>query len=233
MTFGAVFSRAMRPPFGPNTGGGGGAWWNLFGAIPLANCVAAYQPKGAANLAASYINLTGNATYNCAPVEVAPAWDVASGWKFTIAAIPNRTSLTTGVTAGSNYSAVVRFSNSTDTSANQAVFGNVTTNANFFLLLRTTPKHRHANGVNLVTTASAWPASGVFGLTPGAGYRDGLSDGTFVYSWTGTAVPMFIGCYSNAGSVTAPFTGYIQAFAVYNSDQAANMAALYIAMAAL
>jgi hypothetical protein len=55
-------------------------WW-LSGGIAAANCIAAYQPKGAASLAASYDNLTGNATYDAA-LGVAPTWDVVSGWKF-------------------------------------------------------------------------------------------------------------------------------------------------------
>ncbi len=40
-------------------------WWDNNGAI--SGCVAAYQPKGAADLAASYVNLANSGTYNAAP----------------------------------------------------------------------------------------------------------------------------------------------------------------------
>ncbi len=56
------------------------AWW-LSGGISAANCIAAYQPKGAADLAASYVNLANPGTYNAAP-GVAPTWAAADGWTF-------------------------------------------------------------------------------------------------------------------------------------------------------
>ena len=54
-----TFSPPFRKPFSnPFPTAAAGAWWNLFGAIPLANCVAAIRSRrAAANLAASYINL--------------------------------------------------------------------------------------------------------------------------------------------------------------------------------
>ena len=55
-------------------------WW-LSGGISAANCIAAYQPKGAADLAASYVNLANPGTYNAAP-GVAPTWAAADGWTF-------------------------------------------------------------------------------------------------------------------------------------------------------
>lgn len=56
------------------------SWW-LSGGIAASACVAAYQPKGAASLAASYTNLANPGTYNAAP-GVAPTWDAVSGWIF-------------------------------------------------------------------------------------------------------------------------------------------------------
>jgi hypothetical protein len=54
-------------------------WW-LAGGIHPSQVVAAYQPKGAASLAASYINLANPGT-NDAQVGVAPTLD-SSGWVF-------------------------------------------------------------------------------------------------------------------------------------------------------
>jgi len=56
-------------------------WW-LSGGIPAANCIAAFQPKGAASLAASYVNLaSGGATWDAAPGD-APGFNTATGWDF-------------------------------------------------------------------------------------------------------------------------------------------------------
>ena len=55
-------------------------WW-LAGGIHPSQVVAAYQPKGAASLAASYVNLANPGT-NDAQVGVAPGLD-SSGWVFT------------------------------------------------------------------------------------------------------------------------------------------------------
>ena len=63
------------------------------GTIPLANVLFAYQPKGAASLAASYSNLANPGTNDAAP-GVAPTFNATTGWTF------NGTTqyLTTGVT---------------------------------------------------------------------------------------------------------------------------------------
>lgn len=52
-------------------------WWEVAGKT----CVAAYQPKGAASLAASYGNLANPGTYTLGPGD-APTFDTALGWTF-------------------------------------------------------------------------------------------------------------------------------------------------------
>jgi len=108
MTFSPVFSRPFPPTFDRRNAAG--AWWNLFGAIPNANVVAAYQPKDAANLAASYVNLVTPGTYDAAP-GTAPTWDATSGWIFN----GSTQYLTTGITPviDQSYSAIVRFTDAT------------------------------------------------------------------------------------------------------------------------
>ena len=66
-------------------------------------CIAAYQPKGAADLAASYVNLITPGTYNAAP-GTAPTFDAATGWTFN----GSTQYLTTGVVPASGYSMLVR-----------------------------------------------------------------------------------------------------------------------------
>ena len=51
-------------------------WWDLGGTIT--SCVAAYQPKGAADLAASYVNLANPGTYDLAP-DGSPSFNTNDG----------------------------------------------------------------------------------------------------------------------------------------------------------
>ena len=52
-------------------------WWAVAGKT----CVAAYQPKGAADLAASYVNLANPGTYDAVP-DSSFSFDVSIGWIF-------------------------------------------------------------------------------------------------------------------------------------------------------
>lgn len=56
-----------------------GGWW-LAGGIPAANCVAAYQAKGAASYAASKVNLANPGTYTISQIYGSEGWDVNIGW---------------------------------------------------------------------------------------------------------------------------------------------------------
>jgi len=77
-------------------------WWTVAGKT----CVAAYQPKGAASLAASYINLANPGTNNAAP-GTAPDWDSTNGWKFN----GSDDYLTTGLGPRATWSVLLQFSN--------------------------------------------------------------------------------------------------------------------------
>ena len=70
------FGRILRPIFDPGLAVAP-PWWQVAGKT----CVAAYQPKGAASLAASYVNLANPGTYDAAP-GAAPTWASATGWTF-------------------------------------------------------------------------------------------------------------------------------------------------------
>ena len=58
---------------------GGGNWWEVSGKT----CLTAYQPKGAADYAASKINLATPGTYNAADGTTYPTWSSGNGWSFT------------------------------------------------------------------------------------------------------------------------------------------------------
>ncbi len=81
--------------------------WYLAGGIPAENCLRAYQPMLADDLADSYINLVNPGTGNIVQVG-APGWDLANGWTGN----GTSSSLRTGLTGASGYKSVaIRFSN--------------------------------------------------------------------------------------------------------------------------
>lgn len=83
------------------------SWW-LSGGINAANCVAAYQPKGAASYAASKVNLANPGTYNAEDGTAYPTWDATNGWIFN-SALSQR--LNTGIVPSDTYTLIIRFSN--------------------------------------------------------------------------------------------------------------------------
>lgn len=83
---------------------GAAAPFYLAGGIDKANVLAAYQPKGAASLAASYINLANPGTGD-ATVTTPPTFDASRGWIF------NGTSqfIKTGIVPDANTSVIIKF----------------------------------------------------------------------------------------------------------------------------
>lgn len=204
-------------------------WWDNGGAI--SGCVAAYQPVGAASLAASYSNLANPGTYDAAP-GTAPSFDTATGWTFN----GSTQYLTSGYTPPGTaaFTVIVRYSGATrtgdrclvgqsDGGQNQGIFVNLSLVGNTAFL---------ANGA-YATPATA-PAAGVLAVAGGQGFLDGATYGS---SWTpaaGTWRPIYIGAYNSAGSVAFRYAGNIQAVAIYSTTlTAGNVATLTTSMEAL
>ena len=82
MTFGSVFGRTFSPTFQPSSQAAVASSWWLAGGIAAADCIVAYQPKGAASYAASKVNLANPGTYNATDIN-APDWATATGWYFS------------------------------------------------------------------------------------------------------------------------------------------------------
>ena len=74
-----------------------------------ANVCCCVPAKGAASLAASYINLANPGTYDAAP-GTAPSFDTATGWTFAAASSQY---LTTGIVFGVNWTILVRVGSAT------------------------------------------------------------------------------------------------------------------------
>lgn len=232
MTFGAVFQRPFPPVFdrGLDAAAAAAGWWTYGGAT---GCVAAYQPKGAASLAASYVNLANPGTYDAAP-GVAPTFDAATGWSFAAAASQY---LNSGVPGTSALSMLIRFSNA---SGALVSFGAaIETGGTKYILWRprnTTNRQLYLASSSLIKAGAL--TSGVFGYAGATVFLNGLSDGSVLPMPSLPAglpgIAIYIGALNFAGTA-AQFSGInVQAVAIYSDTlSAGEVATVSSAMAAL
>lgn len=222
-------ARIAQPGFSAAT-----PWW-LSGGIAAANCVAAYTPKGAVSLAASYDNnaAPGNGlpdgTYDAA-LGVAPTWAAGTGWAFDGVSMY----LTTGITSvAGGWSMILRFSE----------IGVV----NRYLAATFATEHfgigpLFNNGTAVYfrnkTSAPVAPGltAGTLCIAGASVYRNGTQEaGVSLFPSLSVAVPaLYIGCRNNNGTPDMYSDGKVQAFAIYNATLTApQVAAVSTAMMAL
>jgi hypothetical protein len=187
--------------------GGAVSWW-LSGGIAAANCVAAYQPKGAADLAGSYINLANPGTYNAAP-GTAPTWDVINGWKFAGASSQY---LTCGITPAGNqtWSIIAKYTNVTGS------FGWIAIDSGLSLGIRplnppSAFRSYFAGGQTV--NVSVVNTGGVMALAGRQPYFNCATDGGLISAGSSTPTTILIGCYATSYF----FIGYLQELAIYNT----------------
>lgn len=219
-------------------GGAAVPWW-LSGGIAAANCIAAYTPKGAASLAASYDNnaAPGNGlpdgTYD-ATLGVAPTFDAATGWTFLAAS--TQYLLSGWVPAGDqNQSVIVRLSGGVGTNFACGIYESGTKS----LALRpghfSAPNwvHSYTNGGALTLTGDL-RAAAVMAVAGSTAYLNGVAEAGVVGGWGGAPTSVFgIGAAMNL-LVPTYWSGNIQALAIYNTTLTApQVLAVYTAMAAL
>lgn len=221
----------MLTPLGVNTVAQN--WWSAGGA---SGCLAAYQPKGAASLAASYVNLANAGTYDAAP-GVAPT--LSGGWVF------NGTTqyLKTGIVPLVTYTMIIQFA-----SAATTTFGAICGCAQggspniYYQIVPTldsgTPgKHAYGCGSEAGTGNQVAPklASGNLCLAGAQGYLNGAADG--VLMTPGATVPAFdiyIGARNVNNALQVPLAATVIAMAIYSGTLTApQVAAVAAAMAAL
>lgn len=176
--------------------GAAAQWWQAAGVTP----VAAYAPKGAASLAASYVNLANPGTYDCT-VGVAPTFDTLTGWTFALA---SSTYLRTGILASATTTVIVKFSNAAaNVGENAPLIGsgiNATNNSFQIIPINT------ANSVAIfafgsgANTSISKIISGVAALAGANIYINGSSVGTVSGTFSGTGIELFIGGHNNAGT---------------------------------
>lgn len=216
MTFGAVFQRPFAPVFDRGLGAAAG-WWVVAGKT----CVAAYQPIGAASLAASYVNLANPGTYNAAPGGGAPTWASGTGWQ-----AGSGVYLTTGIVPQSTWTVICRFAGMI---SNSVMFGSFWGGA-YYQYERYNNVFYYENGPFVAATAPAGNA-GVIAIADRACYLNGTLDKTLA-AGAPSALPIYLlNRNPIAGVATA---GSMQAIAIYSDTlSAGEVATVSSAMAAL
>jgi hypothetical protein len=178
-------------------------WWMASGVTPLA----AYQAKGAASLAASYINLANPGTFDIVP-GVAPSFNTLTGWGFN----GLTQFLRTGVVPQVNYTIICQY----NLSAAVTVFGVFETGPNTLHLVQPSSVTTYNGMGNAVNNPAH--LTGNYGFAGYQPYRDGLPEPNMI-----TALPaictleMYIGGL-NVDGVAAQFSiGDISSFIVIGS----------------
>lgn len=204
------------------TGGGVRKWWLAAGVAPLA----AYQPKGAASLAASYVNLASPGTFDAAP-GVAPTWDATNGWVFD----GSTQYLTTGITPASGWSLIARFSNAAPADSFRIIVGaRGSLNSRLYIAAGNTPQRTYGGGGALIVAGVS--TAGVMAVANQDCYWNGVAEGTTSAAWSGTSSVLWI-ARDPSGSF-AYTSCRIQAAIIYSSTlNASQVAAVAAAMAAL
>lgn len=213
-------------------GSGSPTPWYLAGHVNPSNIVAAYKPKSASSLADSYINIANPGTYDISAIS-APSWNATVGWVLDGAA----NSLNTGILhsdSGQSWSAVVRFSNASNAGF---LLGDASTNTSHFAIVpNSSGRRRYQNSGSLQVNSGA-VTSGVMTIAGGAGYYNGVSDGS-ITSNTQVTRHILIGSGNSGNSSTPAPMAFcaceIQAVAIYNTPISAGQAlAIYNAIIGL
>jgi hypothetical protein len=209
---------------------GGAALWYRAGGAPLP--VAAYQPIGAASLAASYVNLANPGTYDAAP-GVAPTWASATGWGFN----GFTQYLKSGVIPENNqtWAMLVRIANGVSPSGIRVIAGSRGALPEYYFEVW----HGDANviyyGNGAEKAGSASITSGVLGVAGTTGYKNGNVDCTAIGTQGTNAAAIYLGGFNQNGSTQYLFSGNILAVAIWNTStgHATWMPAVSAAAAAL
>ena len=197
-----------------------GDWWFVAGITTIV----AYQPIGAANYAASKINLADPGT-NDAWEGNAPVWGAIGGWDF------NGTNdyLKTGILDTINLSLAIRFSDDVSSSASLGTSWFSVNPDNIGWGNKRTYAH---SGTSLAVLPVV--TNGVMIITPTFGFYNGMSDGAIPsLSQLGRMVLVGASGGSAAGAPESYRDTSIQAFAIWNGDIASDAATVSAAMAAL
>ena len=158
-------------------------WWDLDGTIT--SCVGAWQAKGVASLAASYVNLTGNSTYDLSEGN-APSWNTATGWT----ANGTDTWLNTSIPmVSTNTTLIARVANlSYDGTLDGYIIGEYQAGRRYMRLVYYRNSSFQVNNQNTIVVSDAGQSAGIPAMTCDDTTTYGYFNGSFVNSeTTGTA----------------------------------------------
>lgn len=230
MGFAGPFGRVFQPPFATAGAAAAPPWWTAGGTIPAANCIAAYQPRGAASYAASLVNLAKPGTYDAAP-GIAPAWTQLGGWHFTSTSFHR---LTTGITPGQTWSMAVQFADHKVAAGVGMICGfDSNVNKRFYIWPTTSAGNKVTYGEGNYKSVAPHLLCGHLAVAGQQGYRNAVADGAAIGAWAGDPVGVIqIGCGTLVDSVTPAlyWPGHIICLAIYDVSIAAQIAALKTAM---
>ena len=226
MAFVSLFQRSFSATFDRRAAAAAAAPWWLAGGAPTP--IAVYQPKGAASLAASYVNLANPGTYDAAP-GVAPTWASATGWTFAAASSQY---LATGVTATTTaWSIIVSFSNASQATAYRVLCGYYISAASGFAIF---PLGNNVNCYFSNGTENAFGSavsSGVVGMAGKGCYVNGNLRGTLSAGGASNGRSITIGGDAVGGRY---MSANVLSLAIYSATlTAGEVAAVSAAMAAL
>lgn len=205
-----------------------GGWWEVDGQT----CVAAYQPIGAASLAASYVNLANPGTYDVTVGNALDNSDVTAGWVFN----GINDYLIMPIAPSDEGSILVRFSNASG--ANSYLVGVYHSSGKQFgivpILNTSPPKVQYESEATLAVAPPA--TGGVLGIAGRKAYRDGTEEAGSIKTGTVATGNIYIGARNRADTsgVDGRQACKIQAIAIYSTTLSpADVAALTNRMAAL
>lgn len=202
-----VFGYGDSLQFGPVGPGGAAAepWW-LSGGIAAGDCIVAYQAKGAADYAASLVNLNGPGVNDATPLTGAPTFNAALGWVGVAGC--SGLQVTGYATAGGVYSVLVRETGT----PNYVIYVDTVAASGLSLASRGAGNSwALINGANLVYAGRNGVHALItqMGADQEVGYFNGVQMGT---NWTALTVPngltLICGPLTNIASSIAAVVWY-------------------------
>jgi len=201
MAFASNFGRILSPTFQPNSQAKkAGGWW-LAGGIDPDDCIAAYQPKGAASYAASKVNLANPGTYDLTNGND-PSWSADNGWTFD--GVNDHLYETTYEPTNTPFTVIVRLNNmKIDHSVSSAIFGlrrNRSPESNWLLKFE---QYDNTGKVGM----SAWGNGdwyGEYDVTSNIASPIG-QDVIIAFTRSGTATKFYVGTNTQTATITFVF----------------------------
>lgn len=205
--------------------------WYLLGGVTSAQCVAAYQPKGAASYAASKININLPGTHDATDGVATPTWSTSVGWSVVTASSQY---LVTDITpSDETWSYLIQFNNASSNPGR--LFGMLATVGSLYIQPNSGGSRiQYANGSGTVNNATPQTSAANAAMAGPNCYRNGAADGSIgAGAFTG-AREIWIGGQNNGGTGSSFITGNIVALAIYNITLSSTQVGLIApAMAAL